>query len=223
MVWLVAPAAAPPLYDGLEAPAEPYRYLVAPSPALAGTRPPSTAHQRVPVAAGPALRGAVSTDEQPPQAQLIFAPDTFVVPPGTGAVDIGISPVPPPPVAMDGRLDGNIYRMSVTVGATPLAITPGQHVTVVLRGPAGVVGPRIELFAAGRWRVLDTTALTLTAQDVYGANTSVLGDVALVVPPTPPSTGGGPSTGPIAATLGAAALLGLGAMAVMRRARRRRC
>ncbi|HEX3604626.1 MAG TPA: hypothetical protein VH134_01800 [Candidatus Dormibacteraeota bacterium] len=221
-IWLVAPGAAPPLYDGLEAPAEPYRHLAA-APEFAGVRPPSSVQQRVPVSIGPGLRGAVMTDEVPPQAQLIFAPDTFAVPPATAAVDVSITPVPPPAVAAHGRLDGNVYRLTVTAGASALAIGAGRHATVVLRGPAGVAGPHVELFTGRRWTALETTALSLTAPDVYAANTGALGDVALVVPPSTPRTGGGSPTVPIAvAALGAATLLGLGGLTVLGRARRRR-
>jgi hypothetical protein len=219
--WLAAPPSAPPIYDGLEAPAEPYRHLL-PAPALAGTRPPSPAHQAVPVSSGPGLRAAVSTEEQPPQAQLIVAPDTFEVPPGTTAVDITITPVPPA-VAPDGRLDGNVYRLAVTARGTPLAIAPGRHATVVLRGPAGVAGPRLELLAGGRWSALETTTLSLTAADVYAANTAVLGDVALVVTPVPPPRAGGAPTGlRSAAAVGAVTVLGLVGFGLLRRRARRR-
>ena len=163
------------------------------------------------------------TDEVPPQAQLIFAPDTFAVPSGTAAVDVAITPVPPPAVAAHGRFDGNVYRLTVTAGASALAIGPGGHATVVLRGPAGVAGPHVELFAGGRWVALPTTALSLTAPDVYAANTGALGDVALVVPPSSPRTGAGsPAVPVVAAALGGAVLLGLGGVTALRRARRRR-
>src|SRR5207302_304621 len=148
---------------------------------------------------------AETTDEQPSQAQLLAAQGAFAVAPGRTAVHVTIGAVDPPAMAPpDGRLDGNVYRFAVSAGATPLPLRPGQQVTVVLRGPAGVANPVLELWDGTKWTRLETQSLGTTAPDSYAANVSMLGDLALVVPTTTSSDsagGGGGSAGILVAAV----------------------
>jgi len=217
VAWML-PLRSPPLYDGLEAPAEPYRYLQ-PGPGLPSTGAPSTAHETLPVQGSAELKSAVSTGEMPPQAQLFVSPQEFVLPARATAVDVAITPVPAPAPVPQGRIAGNVYRIAATAEDRPLALRHGAQLGVLLRSPAGLGAPTLELFDAGRWTRLATRALTTVAPDLYGASLTELGDVALVVAAAPPANG---SPVPPAAIAGAAAAALLAAGTILLRARARR-
>jgi hypothetical protein len=162
---------------------------------------------------------ADSTAEQPPQAELLAAQNAFVVPPGAITIRVAIQCAAPPTVLPpDGRLDGNVYAFTVSAGGTPLSIRPGQQVTVVLRGPAGVPSPALELLSAGQWMRLDTQPLSNTAPDSYAANLSVLDELALVVASRSVPAGDGADHGPLitALVIATAVLLAGGAVLAFR-------
>jgi hypothetical protein len=198
LVWALAPPSTPPLYDGGPIIAEPYRYCQPPAGLSTGKAPGSVDHV-VGVQGGQSPAMAETTDEQPSQAQLLAPQSALAVPPGTASLHVVIRCVDPPAVPpLGGRLDGNVYMIAVEAGTTPLPIRPGQQVTVVLRGPAGVPNPTLELFSGGAWTRLDTQPLGNTAPDSYAANVSQIGDVALVAAPTPTSGGAGGGGGLVA-------------------------
>ncbi|HEY2703304.1 MAG TPA: hypothetical protein VGL20_06410 [Candidatus Dormibacteraeota bacterium] len=179
VAWLAGPASQPALYDGL-ATAEPYRYCQ-PPPGDAQQKPPSTIDHNLPVVNGQSPAIADGTEEQPPQAELLAPANAFAVPPGAVTIRVAILCAPSPRLLpLDGRLDGNVYQFVVSANGTPLALRPGQQVTVVLRGPAGTPNPVLERFADGQWMRLDTQPLG-TSPDSYAANVTALGTIALVV------------------------------------------
>jgi hypothetical protein len=209
LAWVLGPHSAPPLYDSGVVVAEHYRYLH-PSPGYTATKPPSTIDATLKLEGGQSPAMAETTDEQPAQAQLLAAQNTFVVPPGTTSVHVSINPVDPPAAPpVGGTLDGNVYRFSILVvpGNAPMALRAGQQVTVVLRGPAGVANPVLELFDGTSWTKLETTSLGSTAPDSYAANVMALGDIALVTPPTTPGNGGGGGSGGIIVAAGIVAVV----------------
>ena len=213
LTWVFLPLRSPPLYDGLEAPAEPYRYLLA-GGALSGSRVPTGAHASLPVAGSTGLKSAVSTGELPPQASVYLTPLALVLPTGAPVVDVSITPVLPPRPFPVGRLAGNVYRIDVTAKGGPVAVRPGEEVGVVLRSPAGLRAPTMELFAGGHWTWLRTLATGVVEPDLYGASLVGFGDVALVTPPLSPATGGGVGLGVLLSS-GASAVLVLVAGAVV--------
>ena len=220
LTWRASPLPSPPMYEGSPAPAAPYVYLH-PSPGLESTARPSVARATVPLKEGQSPPLDPGTSENPPQAQLLAAQDSFPVPPGTTAVVARIVPVDPPATRpLDGEVQGNVYRFGVSAGGTPLAVRPGHIVTVVLRGPAGIPTPTIELFASGSWTRLPTVGLGALSGDSYTANVGSLGDFALVgAAAAPPSGGGGD---PFLVVLAVAAvLLTGGTLLTLRRQRRR--
>jgi len=225
LVWILGPGSAPPLYDTGPIVAEHYRYLHAPA-GFTVTKPPGTIDATLKLEGGQSPAMAETTDEQPAQAQILAAQGSFVVPPGTTAVHVLIHPVDPPPVKPPGgSLDGNVYTFTVAAlpRGTPMTLRSGQQVTVVLRGPAGVAGPVLNVWNGTAWTALDTTPLGNTAPDSYAANVSGLGDIALVAaPPVPHSDGGGGSTGIIVAVVIVAVVLaGAASVLVLRMARSR--
>ncbi len=180
LAWLAGPASQPPLYDSI-GPGEAYRYCQ-PPPGFAQKKPPATVDHNVRVVNGQSPTIADSTEEQPPQAELLAPANAFAVPPGVVTIRVAILCAPPPRLLpLDGRLDGNVYSFIVSANGTPLAVRPGQQVTEVLRGPAGAPRPVMERFADGQWIRLDTQPLGNTSPDSYAANVTALGDMALVV------------------------------------------
>jgi hypothetical protein len=217
LAWRMSPLPSPPMYEGQTAPAQPYRYLH-PPPGLGSTPPPSSVRQSLPPKQGQSPPLFPQTAEMPPQAQLLAAQDAFVLPPGTTAVEASIVPVDPPPVPPIGaQIQGNVYDFELTAAGVPLPVRPGVKVTVVLRGPAGIVNPAIARFAAGAWTRLETVALPL-AGGSYTADVSALGDFALVAGSGAQAGGGGD---PFVVVLAAAAvLLTVGTLLALRRRRR---
>jgi hypothetical protein len=219
LTWRASPLPSPPMYEGLTTPAAPYVYLH-PPPGLDSTARPSSARANVPLREGQSPPLDPSTSENPPQAQLLAAQDSFALAPGTTAVAASIVAVDPPAIApAGGEVQGNVYRFGVSAGGTPLVVRPGHIVTVVLRGPAGIPTPTIERFASGSWTRLPTEALGALSGDSYTANVGALGDFALVGAAAPPSGGGGD---PFLVVLAVAAvLLAGGTLLTLRRQRRR--
>jgi hypothetical protein len=222
LAWSLAPPSTPPLYDGGPIIAEPYRYCQPPA-GLGGGKAPGGVDQVLPVQGGQSPAMAETTDEQPSQAQLLAPQGAFALPPGTASLHVTIRCAPPPAVPpAGGRLDGNVYNIAVAAGATPLTIRPGQQVTVVLRGPAGVPNVTLEVFSGAAWTRLDTQPLGNTAPDSYAANVSQIGDFALVAAPTPAAGGGGGGGGVLAAAIIVAVVVVAGGAALLLRSRSRR-
>jgi hypothetical protein len=163
---------------------------------------------------------AETTDEQPAQAQLLAAQGAFTVPPGATAVRVTIAPVEPPAVApAGGRIAGNVYRFAVTAvpGATPMPLLPGQQITLVLRGPAGVANPTLEVWDGARWNRAETTPLGSSSPDTYAANLTMLGDMALVTPPVAAADSGGGAALIVTAVVVAVVVVSAAAVLVLRR------
>jgi hypothetical protein len=206
------------MYEGLTAPAEAYRYLH-PPPGLE-SKPPTSARESVPPRQGESPPLDPMTTEMPPQAQLNAAQDTFALPPGTTAVVATVDPVDPPSTPpVGGDIQGNVYRIRVSVNGTELPVRPRHSVTVVLRGPAGIPGPTIERYAAGTWTKLTTLGLGSLSGDSYTADTDALGDFALVGRAAPPPGAGGDPF--LVVLVIAAVVLTVGTLIALRRQRRR--
>jgi len=229
LAWVLMPAPSPPLYDGLSGPAEAYRYLNPPAGSQS-TPPPSSANTTLAVSGGSNAAGFLSTSEQPPQAQFLVGQGSLQVPAGSTSVTITVKPVAPPaPIpATDGRLDGNVYEVSISADKPgPVTVRPGAtQPTVVLRGPPGSSGAVIErsTAAAPSWRALHTVPIGGQTPDIVAANTDQLGWFAMVLGTSsasstssgPGGSGGGGGGGfPIVAVVAPlAALLLLGAVIV---------
>jgi hypothetical protein len=218
-VRVVAPQGAPPLYDSFVQPS-PYVYLH-PSPGQPGN--PGSASTTLAYAGqdvGPLL---VATRENPPQAQMIVAANSLAVPAGAHAITASITPVDAPPLhPLGGVVAGNVYRFRVvTDSGAAVPLLPDHPATLVLRGPTGVAAATIELFNGGAWMRLTTTPVA--GPDIFAANTTQLGDAAVVVVAAPPapSTGGRFGWLPWAA-VGAAILIALAVSLWWLLARRRR-
>lgn len=206
---------APPIYDGIALPVEPYRYLQ-PPPGLATTAPPSAASETIslPEAAG-AQTVELTTSENPPQATVIFSTGAFDAPVGERIV-VRVAPVPPPVRPRRGDIDGNDYEVTATGPGpggplTDLRLRPGQVVTVALRATGAPGRPTLDHLDRGVWRSLATTQVPGAE---YSVSTGLLGQFSLVIPPG--SAGGGGGSGVITGAVAGGAILLLAGILVIR-------
>jgi hypothetical protein len=199
--WALTPAPSPPLYDGVQGPAQSYLYLQPPA-GYHQAGPPGDASRSLPIQNGTSGAGFVNTTETPPQAQVLAADGTFSFPAGAKSITLTITPVPPPqPIpASLGTLAGNVYRVTATADIPgPVAINPAHPITVVLRGPAGVGDAPIARLADGDagWSKVTTVPLG-SAPDMVVTNTDKLGHFGILatVQPSPGGSSGSGSGGP---------------------------
>ncbi|HZS14710.1 MAG TPA: hypothetical protein VFC09_08945 [Candidatus Dormibacteraeota bacterium] len=198
--WALAPAPSPPLYDGLQGPAQAYLYLT-PPPGYHQTGAPSGASHALAIAGGSSGAGFINTEETPPQAQVLAADGTFTFPPGATSITLSVTPVAPPsPIpASLGTLAGNVYHVTATANVPgPVSIVAAHPMTVVLRGPVGTGTSPIVRMSEGTttWQRVTTVPLG-SAPDMVVTNTDQLGYFAIAEQggsSSPGGSGGGPGT-----------------------------
>jgi hypothetical protein len=179
---MTAPGAAPPLYDSFASP-DPYRHLH-PGPGQRDS-PGSASITRAYTGQDVGPLVLATSGENPPQAQLLVGDTTLVVPPDAKSITASITAVDPPAVApSNGVLAGNVYRFRiVTDTGAAVALRPEHPVSLVLRGPNGTTAAAIDVFDGTAWTPLATTPVG--GPDIFAANSTRLGDAALVVPKAP--------------------------------------
>lgn len=176
----LAPIGSPPLYDGVIV-LDPYLYLL-PGPGELGRPTSYTATQALANHTSPAI--AAATAENPPQAQLIAGPDTFLSAPGATSLTIAIDPVAPVAASTTGPIAGNVYRFAVTdqAGAS-VPLSSGTRATIVLRAPGGVPDATIARYTGSGWQRVATEAGGQPG--IFLTNADTLGDFALLATPGP--------------------------------------
>jgi hypothetical protein len=221
--WLVTPQAVT-VYDGVGQPDEPYRYVSAPPGAKVTVKKPTGAKAIFSVAAGvnPADVTLVS-GESGPQVSVFLPEGGVNAASGRTTAEVNPEAVTDPPA--DGRLDGNVYRLSLTNPTGPVAFTSGIiNATIYLRAStAAQPGPVIEHRTAPgqKWGRLKTSRM---GNDVYLALIHAPGDYAVVFLRAPPSgaaatAAGGSSLGLVVGLLVMLLVLSSVVLAVRWRAR----
>ena len=152
----LAPATAPPLYDGV-VPLEPYLWADPPPDHPGGAQGASaTIH----VNNGKNDLVAVATPELGPQAQVFAVPGSLTLPSGATSIKVSIAPIQSTADPSTGYIDGNVYRILLTdqTGA-PITADPAQRVSVVLRSadPA-LAEATIARFDGTAWLSLKTSS-----------------------------------------------------------------
>jgi len=224
-VWVVGPATAP-IYDGIGAPDQPYRYVKAPPGYKGDGKKPTTATQVVPVVGGKNRAAYINSGEFGPQVDIYIQPASLSVPAGATSVTVTATPLAPtPPLPKVGTIVTNVYRITALAGTTPVTITgTGERgVFIQMRAPNGnQPGPVFEHRTAQGWQRELTSRV---GNDIYqSSGVRELGDWALVKLPTPASAkgssgGGGVNVGLLAAGIGVIVLAGV--ILVIRRGRTR--
>jgi hypothetical protein len=220
LAWLLAPGAVP-LYDGISAPDEPYRYVLPPA-GYHKTPPPLSAKASVAVADG--TNGStlyVNTDEFAPQVAVVL-PKRLVAAASARTVTVSLTPLAPDHQPSKGSIDGNVYRVSASAGAS-WAPPPGDAVTesqITMRAtsakrpiPTFVYRPA----PAEPWKVVHTY---ISGNDIYSAQFAGFGDYALVFGAVAASGQGSSMTPYVVSGLLALVLLAAGLVAAVRLSRR---
>ncbi len=214
--------AAPPLYDGIVVPPEPYRWESPPPNLRAGNKPPLSGDTTLPVLNGQVAGGGVQTGDN--QVVIYFGPGTFKAPAGSQTVKCTIAPDPSPPPSPPGvEIRGNVYRIGCVAqpGGAPVTLASSYHLT--LRFPPGAF-KEIQYNDGGGWRAL--TTLRAPGGDPYASvNAPGFGEYAATAP-----TGAAASGESIFSVLGRylafwgilAFVILFGAIAVVQELRRRR-
>ncbi|HUR14919.1 MAG TPA: hypothetical protein VM097_10565 [Mycobacteriales bacterium] len=173
---LLSPDAVP-VYDGIGAPDEPYRFVAPPSGAKK-TADPTSARATSPVVAGVSSYGlSVATAESGPQFSLFVPPRSVAT--GGPTLRVEVAPLAPSDQPPGARIDGNVYGVTLT-GAGPVTLTPQAALaTLYLRATTAAQPPpkmQYRPAAADPWQALDTAR---AGQDVYVSDFRGPGQYAL--------------------------------------------
>lgn len=153
---VAGPAAAPPLYDGVIV-VEPYVWLDPPPGQPGGALPTSTT---VAVEGGRNRLVALTTDEEPPQAQLLATSGALILANGATSLSVSITPVEPAQPVPTGYVDGNVYRFAVVDQlGRPATAAASAAVTIFLRSAnTADLDATIERFDGTTWAPIETTS-----------------------------------------------------------------
>jgi hypothetical protein len=175
---------APPLYDSFATP-DGYRFL---HPSAGQSGSPTTYSMTIPYTGKDPGPQTPSTTENPPQAQMLIGADTLVVPAGAHSITISIAAVDTPNVAPHGGVvAGNTYRFRIVADTGEVVtLKPDHPASIVLRGPNGTTQATLQIFDGTAWKSL--TTVPVGGPDIFAANTTQLGDAALVAAPKPPQS-----------------------------------
>jgi len=179
LVWIVSPPKSPPLYDGLGAPDEPYRYVTPPA-GYRKTPAPTGAKYTHAVTLTNGMFGLASA-ETGPQVQVALEESSIVAPSGATTITVDVEPRAPEAQPADGTISGNVYRLTVETDHGPAQVHPGGNDVITLRAitsppPNWVID---YLPPGGTWRQLATSRI---GNDVYDAPLAGPGDYAVVAP-----------------------------------------
>lgn len=177
-----------PLYDGIQLPAQPYRYLNPPR-GVHNPGPPTSTSQSFGVSTGKWLYQAINTSERPPQCGVILDDNAVIVPAGARRITVSVHAVNPPSLPQDGPVEGNVYSITATAdNGGPVRLRKGKT-TINMRAIRIHGTPVIEEYTGGQWIHLQTGQYIGIA--LYGGAANSLGDFALVVPgPIPHAVSG---------------------------------
>jgi hypothetical protein len=171
--------AAPPIYDGIIVPPEPYRWESPPPNLAAGNKRPLPGDATLPVQNGQVAGGGIQTGDN--QVVMYFGPGAFKAPTGANGVKCSIVPDPNPPEAPAGvEIRGNVYRVGCVgePGGGPVTIVSPYHLT--MRFPPGAF-KEIQFNDGSGWRALPT--LTAPGGDPYASvNAPGFGEYAATAP-----------------------------------------
>lgn len=191
VAWLL-PGRPVPIYDGVGAPDEPYRYVRVPPGVAIRTQPPTTAKLTVPVTDGVPSVIELATLEQGPQAEADILDQGLSVPSGAGSASsltATLVPLAPEAGGNGPKIDGNVYRLGWTAGTAAVQFVNHGTDLLYLRATVGPP-PRAVLLYRPRpnevWRPLATD---LAGADIYSALIQGSGDYALTRQPLPATPG----------------------------------
>jgi hypothetical protein len=226
-VALLVTPGAPPIYDGIGYPDEPYRF-VQPPVDYRETKPPTTTSRQLPVSGGRTGSAVtMNSAESGPQVQLYIPEHGIEVSsPDARRVTVVVAPVTPPELAVPGHPWSNVYRLTVTADVGSAELVAGKPGQMLLRAPTPEQpGPDFYADRDGTWSRLTTHR---TGNDVYEAEVRGSGYYVLaadrafdLTAKDPNSEGNVGIIGFVIAGLGVAAAIILFVRGERRRSRRR--
>lgn len=175
--WFATPHPVP-VYDGIGAPDEPYRF-VTPPPGATATAAATSALARTPVKGGVSTNGlSVATSEVGPQFSLFLPPMAMAGPDGT--IEVKAEPQAPTDQPEGSRIDGNVYLVTITHPAGAVSFTKKSAIsTLYLRATTARQPPPAMQYRGDStqpWKALPTSR---GGQDVYVTSFSGPGQYAL--------------------------------------------
>jgi hypothetical protein len=181
-------AKAVPIYDGINAPDQPYRYVKPPA-GLNSTQPPTSATGLFNVDTVNSVYGVgVSSSEFGSQVSVILGQNTLILPAKTKTVSIRAVPKAPSDQPRDGRIAGNVYSVNIASDSGVVRFNPAhsQGTYIDLRLPQGFTARPVMEYkpANGSWRQLPTSQI---GNDIYESHLKDLGDYALAIAKQPGS------------------------------------
>ena len=200
------PPHAPPLYDGIGFPDEPYRWIEPPSGVQNTVAAPTVAAATVKVSAsggsGPtSLQSRGFSAEQGPQVAFAVGEGSFEPAPGVTAIEVKATPKAPPAVPpTGGSVVSNLYAFTATADGKKVPPAAAASIVVNLRADASTDQTVVVCTWDGtQWNQQPTRQV---GTEIYAAQLSTLDPVALVkldrgvaptvAAPTPAATAGGP-------------------------------
>lgn len=176
--WALAPRSAPPLYDGVGFPDEPYRFLVKPVGAC-DTKTPTSASATTSASNGKAGSISLSTAEQAPQLSVLIPSDLLSTPNTAKRLTITAKPVRPVAPPQGRHLWSNVYDVEATTPGVTLHDTDASRpTTITLRAAtAQRPTPTIEHYANGHWTPVATQP---AGRDIYNGSLPSLGRYAVI-------------------------------------------
>jgi len=175
----VRPPDAPPLYDGLGFPDEPYRWVSPPAGQTRTPQPPTPASATIEVSGGVSGPARAFSGEQGPQVAFAVADGAFTAPAGTTAIEMTAVPEAVPAAAPDGGVVvSNLYRLSATSGGTPVPLAARATVVVNLRADRATTQTVVvSAWDGTTWTQVPTRQV---GTEIYAAQVPTLDPVAVV-------------------------------------------
>jgi hypothetical protein len=174
--WLVAPRWAPPVYDGVGFPDEPYRFVVPPAGAPT-TKAPTTATRVVPVTKGTAAAATLSSAEQAPQIAILIPTDRLQAPAGTKQFVLRATPVRPIAAPSGGYFWSDVYDVAASDSNVTMRDASPPATITMRAATAQRPDPTIERYFGGTWTKVDTAKV---GNDIYQATLPGLGKYAVI-------------------------------------------
>jgi hypothetical protein len=222
------PPHAPPLYDGVGFPDEPYRWVVPPRGEQRTRLVATEASMRLPVTGGANVEGRAQSDEKGPQILLTAFAGAFAVPAGASSITVRAVPDAVPEVQPErGHVVSNLYVITAEAEGGPVTLARDYALLLNLRAVRSTAQAVVVCRWTGTgWQQLATDRIGV---DIYAAWLDTIGPVALVqldpgVTPQPSplqrsstDRAAGPGTEALWLALGAIVLVIAGSLLVLRR------
>jgi hypothetical protein len=175
----VRPPDAPPLYDGLGFPDEPYRWVAPPAGQTRTPQPPTPASATIEVSGGESGPARAFSGEQGPQVAFAVADGAFTAPSGATAIEMTAVPEAVPAAEpAGGVVVSNLYRLSATSGGTPVPLAASATVVVNLRADrATTQSVVVSAWDGTSWTQIPTRQV---GTEIYAAQVPTLDPVAVV-------------------------------------------